>query len=95
MRALQKEKEGVEVLVAAMLFCASEQRAFSDAVPALRQLVAADPNLLQRVKRANGAKYLAEDLTTKVEENGEPNGSACEVSVTPPHQDTGDDRCPP
>jgi len=56
--ALAKEKEGVEVLVCAMLLCAREKVPFEQAKAALKALADAEPALLKRIERANGKRWL-------------------------------------
>ena len=56
--ALAKEKEGVEVLVCAMLLCAREKVPFEQAKAALQALADAEPTLLKRIERANGKRWL-------------------------------------
>jgi hypothetical protein len=58
--ALAKEKEGVEVLVCAMLLCAREKVPFEQAKAALKALADAEPALLKRIERANGKRWLRE-----------------------------------
>jgi hypothetical protein len=58
--ALAKEKEGVEVLVCAMLLCAREKVPFEQAKAALKALADAEPALLKRIERANGKRWLCD-----------------------------------
>ena len=58
MGAVASEKEGVDVLVAAMLLCAREKLDFDSGIRALRALATAHPDLRKRIERANGTKYL-------------------------------------
>jgi len=71
--AMAKEKEGVEVLVAAMLLCAREKVPFEAAKEALRKLADSQPALLKRIERANGNKWLRgqrEEMTAVAAEGG-------------------------
>ena len=56
--AVSAEKEGVEVLVAAMLLCAREKLDFAGGMRALHTLATTHPDLRKRIERANGTKYL-------------------------------------
>ncbi|KAL1529832.1 hypothetical protein AB1Y20_000764 [Prymnesium parvum] len=59
--ALQKEREGVEVMVSSMLLCAAEGCFYTSAQIALQSLADADASLVSRIARANGKKYLRKD----------------------------------
>lgn len=58
LRAMLAEREGVETLVGAMHVCAAEGTPMRHAQMALQALADAQPTLLPRITRANGAKYL-------------------------------------
>ena len=58
LQMIAKEKEGVEVLVGAMLLCAREKAPFEQAKAALKFLADAEPGLLARIQCANGKKWL-------------------------------------
>lgn len=58
MAAFLKEKEGVEVFVASMLVCAREKLPFEEAKVALQQIADTAPEVVQRIVRANGRKWL-------------------------------------
>ena len=67
LKAVAREKEGVEVLVAGMLLCAREKLDFEAAKGALQTLVDAEPNLLKRITMANGKKWLRGATSTDVD----------------------------